>query len=141
MNNKFTVLVAEDEPINQILLRDRLKDEGFHVILAKNENEILEYGLQADLLVVDVRLVEIEYPITTDHTEGIDAVSRLITERGLSSKVPIIFVSIYEETYELYARKLNERPELQQRYRWLQKPFELDLLIDAISKALKISAS
>jgi DNA-binding NtrC family response regulator len=122
MSNRHTVLLAEDQIGYRLPIQNFLEDEGFHVIPAEDVDRVWEYGPDADALVVDVRL-------PSGRLEGIDVVARLITEKQLSPEVPIIFISVHDQTDEICQNKLREFPGWKERYTWLQKPFELELLV------------
>jgi hypothetical protein len=62
----------------------------------------------------------------------------LIEEKGLRAEVPIIFISVWDETEPRAQRVLNDHPAIRGRYTWITKPFELDFLIQAIKERLPL---
>ena len=125
MNERHTILVAEDDLGFRVLIMDYLHDEGFRVILAEDAAGVLQHGPDVDALVVDVRL-------PTGRLEGIEAVANLISDGKLSSETPVVFISVHTETDDPCRRKLYEMSIPKERYSWLQKPFELERLVGVI---------
>lgn len=129
MKEKYTVLVAEDQIGYRIPIQNFLEDDGFRILLAEDVPGVLRQSAEADVLVVDARL-------PSWRLEGLDAVATLITEHKLSQEVPVIFISVNDEADEPCQRKLKGLPVLEGRYSWLQKPFELELLVKIIRDRL-----
>lgn len=52
------VLVAEDEPLAALVVEDALVDQGHHVVLARDGQEVLDIaaGYQFDVLVTDLAM-------------------------------------------------------------------------------------
>ena len=62
---RYQVLVAEDNPVNQRVIRGLLGHAGFEVVLAQDGDEaltILESGQQFDLAIIDMHMPELSGP-------------------------------------------------------------------------------
>ena len=62
---RFQILVAEDNPVNQRVIRGLLSHAGFDVVLAQDGDEalaILESGQQFDLAIIDMHMPELSGP-------------------------------------------------------------------------------
>jgi CheY-like chemotaxis protein len=113
-----------------VAIKDFLEDEGSEVEAVADASGVTEYGPTADVLVVDVRL-------PTRAMEGVTAVADLLREGLIQDHVPVIFISVLDEDDAGCQGKLKEYPFMEGRYIWIQKPFELELLVDMISEEIE----
>ncbi|WP_275627491.1 hybrid sensor histidine kinase/response regulator [Pseudomonas sp. 273] len=110
------VLVAEDNPINQVLLREQLEELGCQVRLAGDGKEALQQfeGETFDVLLTDVNMPRCNgYQLT-----------RELRERGMD--IPIIGVTANA------MREEGERCQAVGMNAWLVKPLSLRGLYDAL---------
>lgn len=117
-----TILVLEDDPILQDLLREVLEDEGYHIIAADSLPALLKIApVHADLLITDL-LVNFELV-------GLHAIRNI---RHTHPQLPALICSAAQKQLELL------RPEIDQLgAKLLPKPFTIDELVSAVSRALK----
>ncbi len=125
-----TVLVAEDYIGLRTVYGRFLENKGFQVLTAANQDELLARAAAADALVVDARLPSREY-------EGILAVGQLQKNGTLRPETPVIFISFDPEQHDSCQQKLRAAGIERSRYVWLQKPFELHLLIKRLNEELQ----
>ncbi|MBZ4654361.1 MAG: two-component system, NtrC family, response regulator AtoC [Peptococcaceae bacterium] len=122
LNTTYSILVADDEPSVQSLLKDILLKEGYKVILAGNGEEAVcsfrQYS--PDLVLLDVRM-----PVM----DGIEAF-RLI--RRENQEVLIIMMTAYG-TIETAVQAMKMGA-----FDYLVKPFNLEELKVVIKKALEM---
>ncbi len=114
------VLIAEDETIIRLDLRQMLEEHGFVVCgEARDGNEAIELAreLQPDLALLDVRM-----PVV----DGIECARRIHAERP----IPIVIVTAHSD------RALVERALAAGAFAYLSKPFRAADLIPAIRAAL-----
>lgn len=76
----LTVLVAEDNPINQMILREQLEQLGCQAVVARDGDEALGYWAQQHF---DAVLTDINMP----HVDGYELTRRL---RAQGSQIPVI---------------------------------------------------
>jgi DNA-binding response OmpR family regulator len=128
MNNRgntgHTVLVADDDEGYRFPISSMLRDFGYNVCEADDVNGLREHASNADIWVVDVRLPE--------RLEGIDAVETLRTE-GMKPKFGVIFISVLSESD--CGAHLKYLPRVE--YRWIEKPFELEYLLNTINNMIQ----
>ena len=136
MNEKTTVLVAEDEVGWLRMLENTLEDEGFEVIPVDDRQGVIDNFEKADVLVIDVMLGEPQ-----EEAFGIVAVGELLRDHRLDARAPVIFVSSLNEHDDLPERKLREHEIPADRYVWLQKLFEEEELLRNINEELARRAS
>ncbi|SDK46389.1 two-component system, NarL family, capsular synthesis sensor histidine kinase RcsC [Pseudomonas delhiensis] len=110
------VLVAEDNPINQVLLREQLEELGCEVRLASDGKEAL---LQFEGESFDVLLTDVNMPRCNGYQ-----LTRELRERGVD--IPIIGVTANA------MREEGERCQAVGMNAWLVKPLSLRLLYDAL---------
>ncbi len=122
-----TVLVADDDPGILFCIVTILEDHGFNVLQAKSEEELLKHASLAELWIVDARL-------PTNGYEGILAVAEL-HDKGIKPDVPIIFMSVDVESFAL--QRLSALKSKGINYEWLEKPFELQYLLQRVSNLFK----
>ena len=127
-----TVLLADDEQILLISYRDYLEDCGFRVIAVEDAAGVERHAAESDILVVDVRL-------PTERLEGLEVIAKLIASDALAPRIPVIFMSVLSEDDDISQKKLQEFSQLRNRYLWLQKPFEGELLAKKIRDQMAAS--
>lgn len=118
-----TILVLEDDPVLQDLLREVLEDEGYQIIAAESLPALLEIApSNAHLLITDL-LVNFELV-------GLKAIKQI--RQQTRAELPVLICSAAQKHYE------QARPEIEQLgARLLAKPFTIDELVGAVSHALK----
>ncbi|MCX6907995.1 MAG: response regulator [Verrucomicrobia bacterium] len=133
MSSKKTVLLADDELIHLVSYRDYLEDAGFRVIAVEDALGVEKHFGEARALVVDARL-------PTARLEGLEVVAKLLRDGTLEPTVAVIFISVHSEDDDVCQQKFKdlfkELPQLKGRYVWLQKHFELEMLLKTIEDEL-----
>ena len=113
------ILVAEDETIIRLDLRDLLERAGFDVCAeAKDGEEAVEMARteQPDLAIMDVKMPRLD---------GIEAARRILEERP----IPIVMLTAFDQ------RELVERAAEVGVYGYLVKPFREQDVVPAIEAA------
>lgn len=138
MSRKITVLLGAPDNINPVrkLIADRLQEVGFDVTIARVKEEIEEHFESADLLLIDARMLDERFKPNT-RAFGLDTVVKLAAEGRLRNDVPVIFFSVMPQYYDFFQPAFAALSESQRPYRFLKRPFELDLLLSVISDELK----
>jgi len=116
------ILIAEDETIIRLDLRELLERSGFEVVAeARDGEEAVELALaeSPDLALLDVKMPKLD---------GIDAARRILEERPM----PIVMVTAYGEK-ELVARAVEAGV-----FGYLVKPFREQDLLPAIRTACRM---
>jgi DNA-binding NtrC family response regulator len=121
------VLIADDDDGYRFPIVAMFHDEGADVIEVESKEQVIEQAPQADFWVIDVRL-------PTVAREGIIAVCEL-AKAGFRPQNPVIFISV--DTENDAKKELDELRQHNVAYRWLEKPFELERLLNTI-KAIRI---
>ncbi len=80
-----TILLVEDDPHQQLLFAEELKDEGYDVVVAGNGAEAIEAVKKAvpDLVVLDVAMPGMD---------GIEALGRIL---AANNRIPIVLHTAY----------------------------------------------
>ena len=113
------ILIAEDETIIRLDLRELLEKGGFEVVAEARDGEeavALARSAEPDLALLDVKMPKLD---------GIDAARRILDERP----IPIVMVTAYGEQ-ELVARAVEAGV-----FGYLVKPFRESDLLPAIETA------
>ena len=113
------ILIAEDETIIRLDLRELLEQAGFEVVAEARDGEeavALARSEEPDLALLDVKMPKLD---------GIDAARRILDERP----IPIVMVTAYGEQ-ELVARAVEAGV-----FGYLVKPFRETDLLPAIATA------
>ena len=113
------ILIAEDETIIRLDLRDLLEKSGFEVVAEARDGE--EAVALARSEVPDLALLDVKMP----KLDGIDAARRILEERP----IPIVMVTAYGE------RELVSRAVEAGVFGYLVKPFRETDLLPAIATA------
>jgi two-component system, response regulator PdtaR len=116
---RMRILIAEDETIIRLDLRDMLVRAGFEVCAeARDGEEAVELARseQPDLAIMDVKMPKLD---------GIDAARRILEERP----IPIVMLTAYDQT-EIVNRAVEAGV-----YGYLVKPFREQDLLPAIQSA------
>jgi two-component system, chemotaxis family, chemotaxis protein CheY len=123
MTNPVRVLVVEDDPGTQTLLRKQLTAKGFEVRIAANGLDGLMQLEQAtpDLIICDVHMPELD---------GIGFV-RAIKAKIETRKIPVIFLTASNDP-----RHMVDGINVGARF-YLTKPFELNELLWKINRVLQ----
>ncbi|MFH1021115.1 MAG: fused response regulator/phosphatase [Pseudomonadota bacterium] len=123
-NNRFTVLVIDDEELNRFLVREILTEAGYAVFAAENGwagREIARQELP-DLILLDVMMPE----------ESGYQTCRLLKEDRLTVEIPVIFISALDEP-----RNRLDGLELG-AIDYISKPFLKDELLARVKNYLKL---
>ena len=119
-----TILVADDEPINRMLIQRRLEREGFCVLTAENGQQAVEMSTRErpDLIILDVMMPQMD---------GLEA-CRLIKEDADTSDIPIIFLSARDETdVKVSGLSLGAND-------YISKPFKAEELMARVHVAMRL---
>ncbi len=116
-----TILVAEDDPVILSIMADGLGTRGYRVIQAANGREAINYY---DRMGKDIQLV-----ITDVVMPGIGGLEVLkqIREKNPAAKVMLM---------SGYAGVQDQHLQADWYVEWLEKPFDLETLMNAVKKAL-----
>ena len=119
MTGALRILIAEDETIIRLDLRELLEQAGFEVVAeARDGEEAVELARSTgpDLALLDVKMPRVD---------GIEAARRILDQRA----IPIVMVTAYGEE-ELVARAVGAGV-----FGYLVKPFRESDLLPAIATA------
>ena len=119
-----TVLIADDDPNMVHILKHILALEGFNVVSENNGKDALETAqrISPDLLILDFTM-----PIM----DGMSVLKELYGPE-LSFEAPAILLTAHEPN------QFRELTESLGKVSFVEKPFEIDSLIDLIRRLLKI---
>ncbi len=118
--NSLRVLIADDESLRVMSLREQLEKLGHRVVAEASEGRAavnLARELRPDLAIMDIRMPEMD---------GIDAAEEMMSERP----IPIILLTAYSE------RDLAERAANAHVAAYLMKPVSENDLLPAIALAI-----
>ena len=121
MNNKISILLAEDDSNLGSLLREYLEAKGYLTTLAKNGKEALEYFLKGKF---DLCLLDVMMPIKDGFTLAKEI-------RNSDKNIPIIFLtakSMKEDTIEGFMAGGDD---------YIPKPFSMEELVLRIIAILR----
>lgn len=115
------ILVAEDNPINQLLIVTILKTAGYHVDIVANGQEAVEaaHTLPYDLIIMDAQMPEMG---------GIEATARIRKIGGNVAKIPIIAATahaLHGDRERFLEAGMND---------YVSKPINRDQLLETINK-------
>jgi len=125
LNRPLHILVAEDNPINQLIVKQALKGEGHTVVVAHNGREAVDAALVTDF---DVILMDNQMP----ELSGIEATRIIKAQRP---ELPIIAVSAnaMEGDREAFLESGMAA--------YISKPFRVPELLTAINECLGASVA
>lgn len=116
------ILIAEDNPVNQLLIKETLIDFGIHLDIAENGWEALKLFEKNDydLILMDIQMPEMDGYQATKHIRQNDNVNK--------SKIPIIAMTAHAmkgEDQKAIIAGMND---------YISKPFVPDELFEKICK-------
>jgi CheY-like chemotaxis protein len=117
----LSVLVAEDDEINYIYIREIFRGTGAVILHAVNGKEAVEMVQNNDK--IDIVLIDIKMPVMN----GYDAIKKI---RELRPHLPIIAQTAYALSDEML-KALNAGSN-----DYISKPFKKDQLLDLVKKHL-----
>jgi len=124
-----TVLVAEDVPTNQLVVRELLESLGATVRLADNGalalRQLAEHGDQIDLILMDIQMPELD---------GIEA-TRRIRAGSIRPDIPIIALTAHALEDE------RQRTAIAGMNDFLTKPIDPDQLLDKVRRYARPKAA
>ncbi|SMP43439.1 hybrid sensor histidine kinase/response regulator [Anoxynatronum buryatiense] len=124
IGQKWTILVVEDDPINQTVIRSLLKLKGYQIHCANDGKEAVSAweSLRPDLILMDIQMPAMD---------GIQATGAIRErEKGQPSRTPIIALTahaIHGDRERFLASGMDE---------YVSKPVEMDRLYHAINRLL-----
>lgn len=121
MENSPRILIVEDEPILALELKEDLQDLGYQVSDVVADGDMVLHAFlrnRPDVVLMDIKL--------HGFRDGIDSATQI---RGFY-QTPIIYISSFPEG-EVLGRLNRTVP-----YSYLQKPYELPRLQEALTAAL-----
>ena len=116
-----TILVVDDEAIARAFMERALTQDGFQVLLASEGEEALE-KLRTSRRKIDLIVTDLVMPGMGGHAFAVE-VGRL------SSPPPMLYISAYE------------KPQGEMAKRFLQKPFSIEDLTQAVRQLLPQEAA
>lgn len=129
MSPQYTVLLANESDYRRTILEDNLKEAGFKVISVETASDLIKRANEADVLIADGRLDD-------GKAAGVEAIAKLVTEDLIPSNVGIILHSIVRQESPNFSRGLAALHARQRKFTWLRWPFEVEKLLQSISKEL-----
>jgi len=118
--NLLKILLAEDDPFNQLLIRKVVKDAGFMLDVVDNGQVAIDKLQEQDY---DLVLMDVEMPVMN----GYEATSYIREHLGNKSNIPIIIVTNIAGTQEAAKCMLLGANT------YLSKPFKSEQLLDEIA--------
>ena len=116
-----TILVVDDDPEFQILMRTMLEKQGMHVVSATASHEALNRArsIKPDLVLMDIFL-------PGERASGWQAIAAIRADHKLRD-TPIIVVTAHEQPGD------PQRTDLLRCQGYFRKPFDVFTLLDSIS--------
>jgi CheY-like chemotaxis protein len=118
-----TVLVVDDDPGVQLLVRRALTSQGYSVVMASNGAEGVrlfeQHRSELDLVLMDM---------TMPQMSGLEALKRI---RATGSHIPVLLSSGY--SFETIA------PDSPKYSGYLQKPYDIEQLLGSVARAIAAS--
>jgi two-component system phosphate regulon response regulator PhoB len=120
--------VVDDKPDLLSLMRRILEDERYHVsVLQEGRNAVEQIrATQPDLVILDLKLAD---------ADGLDILRALKTQATAADIPVIVYSAAFIESEEV-ARLIAEDPARYGNVSVLQKPFELDALLERVFAVL-----
>lgn len=123
----LSILVAEDNPINQTLATVMLETRGHTVTIAENGLKVLERLGKGELY--DLILMDLQMP----HLDGLATTERIReSERGTSRHIPIVALTAHGDPAACLAAGMDA---------FLKRPLDEDKLLDAIARLIDRDAT
>lgn len=115
------VLIVDDDPSMQRMLKTRLEREGYHVVAANDGDEGLELIRKQvfNLVITDMKMPKLRG----------DELARSITQ--FNPDIPVIIMTAYGEVSEA-VRLMRDGV-----YHYLTKPFDVEVLVEKVQKAVE----
>lgn len=116
------ILICEDDPVVQELLKGFLGSEGFKVQMASDGSkglEIIESGT-IELVISDIQM------------EPMDGITLLKTLREKNNMMPFIMITGHPEI-DTYIKAIHELGA----FEYIQKPLDLDILLQVVNRLIK----
>lgn len=122
MMSPVVFIVDDDESVRRALAR-LIRSAGFEARVFASAEEFLDEGCQniPGCLILDVRM---------PGTNGLELQERLIAS---GSEMPVVFITAHEDT------EARERAMKTGAVAYIQKPFNDEVLLDAVNKGLGLS--
>ncbi len=120
---KLSIVVADDNAVNRMILSQMLEQDGHDVVTMSNGKEVVEYLPDHRVSVI---LMDLQMPVL----DGVSALRKIRAMPGIRSKTPVIAVTAnvsLENPAELEASGMTG---------FLSKPFRQEELRDALRKAI-----
>ena len=123
-DSKFTILIVDDEPINQQVLTHHLSSDDFRIINAMNGQEALRLleNDKPDLILLDIMMPKMS---------GYE-VSKEIRKKYLPSELPIIMITAKDQVPDLVEGLASGAND------YLAKPFSKDELLARLKTHLNL---
>lgn len=120
---KLSIVVADDNAVNRMILSQMLEQDGHDVVTMSNGKEVVEYLPDHRVSVI---LMDLQMPVL----DGVSALRKIRAMPGIRSKTPVIAVTAnvsMENPADLEASGMTG---------FLSKPFRQSELRDALRKAI-----
>jgi CheY-like chemotaxis protein len=139
MNANTKVLIADDDEIFRIVMKDCLDDAGFEVILASSIDEADKLICEADIIVMDAVLPHSKGESLSFYPGlGIEFLFRMITSGSIETDKAIIVVSEFVTPMQEQIRQGCRQNEIDEtRFVCLDKPFTCDVFVEIIRREFK----
>ncbi len=124
----YRVLLVEDNPINQLVAKSLLENQGATVTLAHNGREAVDLLANSDENRFDVVLMDIQMPVMDGHTA-----TMVIRQQLLLTEIPIIATTAHalqEEQQRCFASGMDEH---------LTKPINATQMVRTITRLVRTS--
>lgn len=122
-----TILIVEDEPELQEILKDDLEYAGFKTVTQSNGLEALEYltKVQSNLISIDAVISDINMPQLT----GLELLKKL---RENNIQIPFVIYSGYSDEEKIQQAKSLGAFDV------IEKPYDPHVLVQAMTKASEL---
>ncbi|MDF2947281.1 MAG: arcB1 [Bacillales bacterium] len=119
----YSILVAEDDPVNQLVIKRMLEEKGHYVIIANNGLDALELFKigNFDLILMDINMPEMN---------GIEATKKIRDLGGKGLEIPIIALTAYAllgDREKFLDNSMNE---------YITKPIDMNEMFRIIKKVM-----
>jgi signal transduction histidine kinase/ActR/RegA family two-component response regulator len=121
--HSLSIVVADDNAVNRMVLSRLLEADGHKVVTMSNGREVLDYLPDH---VVDVIMMDLQMPVM----DGVTAVRKIRAMDGSRSTIPVIAVTanvVHEDPRDLIRSGMTG---------FLSKPFRQEELREALQKAM-----